>query len=75
MWKQTKPQSVELDDQRAELLRQWSVIKQQRTQLDKDERAIKNKLREYMGENEQGETENFKVTWKPQKVIALIKTF
>lgn len=67
MWKQTKPQSVELDDQRAELLRQWSVIKQQRTQLDKDERAIKNKLREYMGENEQGETENFKVTWKPQK--------
>ena len=28
-----------------------------------------------MGENEQGETENFKVTWKPQKVIALIKRF
>ena len=67
MWKDTKPESVSFGETQGDLLKQWNAIRKQRKQLDDDEREIKNKLREYMGENEQGENENFKVTWKPQK--------
>lgn len=67
MWKDTKAESVSFGETQGDLLKQWNAIRKQRKQLDDDEREIKNKLREYMGENEQGENENFKVTWKPQK--------
>lgn len=67
MWQPKKESEIKFGDEQANLLKKWHIIQKQKKQLDEDERAVKNKLREYMGENEVGKSENFKATWKPQK--------
>lgn len=71
LWNVTNENILTIDEEQNARFKAMIAIDKQIKELQKEKRGHQNKLKELLGENEQGQTYNFKATWKTQRRTSL----
>lgn len=66
LWHETQPTSMTIEEEQSARFRAVMSIKQQIKDLRAEQREHENKIKELLGENEEGATTNYRATWKRQ---------
>lgn len=66
LWEVTNGNVLTIDEEQNARFKAMISIDKQIKELEKEKRGHQNKLKELLGDNELGQTYNYKATWKPQ---------